>query len=184
MGSKLIHFSVEPLPAMRVIGKTVQVKEPTTIDDPTITDLLKAMDQDGSMKFLLSLPERATPDPDTVGWMGDFHPEEGIYTYLAGVLVKPGTPAPEGFEARDIVACDMGIAWIKGIEGEEGGDQFGNASENLGKAREAQGYMYDMSKGGFEMEVYTYQRFFAPQERGEPPVLDFYSPCRKVEETA
>ena len=42
-----------------------------------------------------------------------------------------------------------------------------------------QGYEYDGSRGLFEMEYQTFERFYVPLKRGEQPMLDFYSPCKK-----
>ncbi len=183
MGSKLVHFTVQSFPKMRVIGKTVRVKEPAELDDPTITDLLQAMANDGSFDFLQTLPGQIAQTADTVGWMGDFQPGAVEYTYLAGVLFHPGTPVPEGFVARDIDACDMAVGWIQGTTGEEGGDMFASASGHVQRAVKEHGYEYDGSHGLFEMEYYSYDRFRLPQERGEQPILDFYSPCKKAETT-
>lgn len=179
MGSKLTNFYVQSFPKMLVIGKSVPVKMDVGVDDPTITDLLESMKKDGSLDFLLALPGRLTEAADTVGWMGDVQPDGGTYIYLAGVLFQPGTAVPEGYESREIAAAEMAVGWIHGTEGEEGGDMFANASGHLSQAREAHGYEYDGSNGGFEMEYYSYERFRGPFERGEQPVLDFYSPCKK-----
>jgi hypothetical protein len=176
MGSKVVNFQVVPFKPARVIGKTVRVNDDVGLNDNTITDLWAQMERDGSMPALYAL----NPSRDTVGWMGDFTPGAPQYTYLAGVLVPPGTPPPEGFEARDLEACDMAIASIQPTEGEEGGDLMANASGNTQAAAKAQGYDYDPSHGLFEMEFYSQVRFREPVERGEVPTLDFYSPCKKI----
>ena len=177
MGAKIINFSVQQFPGARVIGRTVRTKDKVDIDDVTITDVLDAMRRDGSNDRLFALPGRLTEAKDTVGWMGDWKPGDEFFTYLAGVLFQPGTPIPEGFEARDIVPCQVAVGWITETEG---GDMFGNASGLLGEAKKAHGYEYDGDAGMFEMEYYSDERFNAPIARGEPPVLDFYSPCKKV----
>jgi hypothetical protein len=179
MGAKLIKFSVEAFPRTRVIGKSVAVKSDVGIDDSTITDLLEGMAQDGSLNSLLGLPERTTHSPDTVGWMGDWHPGAETYTYLAGVLVAPDTPAPDGYTYRDIAECEMAVGWLQETDGDEGGNIFVNASEHVNKAMRANGYEYDGSNGLFEMEYYSHERFRVPQKRGEKVILDFYSPCKK-----
>jgi predicted transcriptional regulator YdeE len=181
MGSKVIHFQVVPFEAARMIGKTARVNTYAGLDDPTITDLWAQMARDGSLEALYAL----NPSRDTAGWMGDFTPGAPQYTYLAGVLVPPGTPVPAGFEARDLDACEMAVASIQPVEGDEGGDLMANASGNTQAAATARGYDYDPSHGLFEMEVYTWARFREPAMRGEKPVLDFCSPCKKkVEEPA
>ncbi len=180
MGSKLVHFAVQSFPKMQVIGKTVRVKEPTTLDDTTITDLLQAMAKDGSLDFLQTLPGRIAQIADTVGWMGDFQPGAVEYTYLAGVLFEPGTQVPAGFVSRDIEACDMAVGWIQGTDSEEGGDMFASGSAHMQQAAKEHGYEYDGSHGLFEMEYYSYDRFRLPQERGDQPILEYYSPCKKI----
>ena len=95
MGSKLVKFSVQSFPKARMIGKGVLVKSDVGLDDRTIQDLWKRMANDGSLDFLLNLPDRSTQNNDTVGWMGDFQPGDEAYIYLAGVLVNQNTPVPE-----------------------------------------------------------------------------------------
>jgi hypothetical protein len=176
----LVRFAVQPFPPARVIGRSAVQQVEAGIDDRTIQDLWAGMAADGSLDVLLALPGRIGADGDTVGWMGDFEPGADHYTYLAGVLAAPGTPAPEGYECRDIAACDMAVGWIQSTPGPEGGDLFANASDHVNQAMRDNGYEYDGAHGLFEMECYTRERFKAPQERGEPPVLDFYSPCKKA----
>ena len=180
MGTKLVKFLVKTFPKARVIGKSVIQKLDVGIDDRTIQDLWERMEKDGSLDFLLSLPNRTTQNYDTVGWMWDWQPGDDQYTYLAGILVEPNTPVPEGYVYRDIVDCEMAIGWFQGTEGSEGGDLFANASDNMSKAMKENGYQYDSSKGLFEMEYYSYERLRVPGKRGEKIILDFYSPCKKV----
>jgi predicted transcriptional regulator YdeE len=181
MGTKLVNFSVKSFPKTRVIGKSVVQMLDVGIDDPVITDLWESMKQDGSLDFLINLPNRTTREADSVGWMGDFQPGTDRFTYLAGVLVVPDTPVPEGYVYRDIPACEMAVAWLQGTEGPDGGDLFANASDNMGKAMQAHGYEFDGTNGLFEIEYYSYERFRVPEKRGEQPLLDFYSPCKKAD---
>jgi predicted transcriptional regulator YdeE len=180
MGSKLVKFEVKPFTKARVIGKSVIVKLDAGINDASIQDLWEKMADDGSLDFLFDLPDRITKDPDTVGWMGDFQPGDKEYTYLAGVLVKHNTPVPDGYAHRDIEDCEMAIGWVQETEGEEGGDIHAQASDHIQKAMKENGYEYDGSKGFFEMEYCSYERFHGPEKRGDKVVLDFYSPCKKA----
>jgi len=179
MGSKLINFYVQSFPKMRVLGKTVRVRVDVGLEDRTIQDLWENMKRDGSLAALLALPDRLAQTADTVGWMGDYQPGAEAYTYLAGVLVRPDTAVPDGFEYRDIAACEMAVGWIQGTDDAEGGDMMANASGHLSNAVKEHGYEYDGSHGLFEMEYYSYERFRGPEERGEKMILDFYSPCKK-----
>jgi predicted transcriptional regulator YdeE len=176
MGSKVVNFQVVQFDAARMIGKTVRVNTDAGIDDNTITDLWANMAQDGSLDALYAL----NPSRDTAGWMGDFTPGAPQYTYLAGVLVAPNTSVPAGFEARDIEACDMAIASIQRTDDEEDGNMFANGSALTNGAMAERGYEYDPSHCLFEMEIYTQTLFRAPAERGEAPILDFCSPCKRM----
>ena len=180
MGSKLVQYSVQSVPKMKVIGKSVRTKSQVSLDDSTITDLWESIKKDGSLDLLLSLPDRWTQTPDCVGWMGDFQPGDEDYTYLAGVLFQPEAAVPDGFVARDIFAADLALAWIQETDGDEGGDVIADASSHLSIANKAHGYEYDGANGLFELEYYSHERFLAPRERGEPVILDFYSPCKKI----
>lgn len=180
MGAKLVQFSVKTLPRMRVIGKCVVLIEgEIKIEDHPIEDLWAGMAQNGSFEVLARLPHRVGPQGDVVGWMGDFHPPDMHFTYLAGVLFGPDVEAPEGFISRDIEPGEMAVSWIQATEGSEGGDLHAGASGINGQAMQAHGYEYDGSRGLFEMEYQSYERFRLPHERGEQPILDFYSPCKK-----
>ncbi len=180
MGSRLVKFVVLSYPKTRVIGKSVAVKVDVGLEDRTIQDLWVKMEEDGSLDFLFGLPKRRIQAKDTAGWMGDFKPGDDHYTYLAGVLFDPSAPVPDGYEARDIAACEMAYAQIQGTEGPEGGDLMASASDNASRARQEVGYEYDGSNGFFELEYYSEERFLAPVRRGEQPILDFYSPCKKA----
>jgi hypothetical protein len=182
MGAKLVQFSVKVYPKMRVIGKCVGLVEGgVTPEDHTIEDLWASMAQDGSLELLTHLPRQAGAEGDTVGWMGDFFPPDMHFTYLAGVLFEADTPAPQGFEYRDIAAGEMGVSWIQNTPDPEGGEMHAEASGINGRAMQEQGYEYDGSRGLFEMEYQSYERFYIPLQRGEQPMLDFYAPCKKKE---
>lgn len=76
MGVKVIDFKVIQFSGARVIGKSTIVKEPTTVDDLTINDLLDLMKNECHYDFLLSLPNKLVKANDTVGWQGDFNPSD------------------------------------------------------------------------------------------------------------
>ena len=180
MGVKAIDFKVIQFSGARVIGKSTIVKEPTTVDDLTINDLLDLMKNECHYDFLLSLPNKLVKANDTVGWQGDFNPGDASYTYLSGVLFQPNTAVPDGYDCRDIESCQMAVVSLQDCDDVEGGDLFADASPNLAKARDEQGFTYDSSHGFFEMEYYSENKFKIPEHQGEKVVLDFYSPCKKV----
>ena len=117
------------------------------------------MDDRNYFNYLLCLPNKLTENLDTVGWQGDYKPGDKSYTYLAGVLFKPNSPVPEGYEYRDIDSCEFAVAWLEETNTDDGGNLFADASGNLGKARDERGYSYDSSHGFFEMEYYSEERY-------------------------
>ncbi len=179
MGTRLVNFKVEAFPKMRVIGKgIVLVEGGMTLEDTSIEDLWAGMAQDGSLEILNQLPGHVGSQGDRVGWMGDFHPPDMHFTYLAGALFGTDVEAPAGFIHRDIEAGEMAVSWIQGTEGPEGGDLHTDASGINSRAMADHRYEYDGSRGLFEMEYQSYERYYLPLERGEQPMLDFYSPCK------
>ncbi len=180
MGAKLVQFKVENFPKMRVIGKGITLVEgEMKPEDTDIEDLWAGMALDGSLEVLAQLPGHIGPQGDMVGWMGDFHPPDMHFTYLAGSLFGVEVEPPEGFIGRDIEAGEMAVSWIQSTEGPEGGEARADGSAINGQAMAAHGYEYDGSRGLYEMEYQSHERFYLPLERGEQPMLDFYSPCKK-----
>lgn len=180
MGTKLVEFKVEMFPKMRVIGKgVVLVEGEMKPEDHQIEDLWKSMAQDGSFDTLAQLPGHVGHKGDMVGWMGDFYPPDMHFTYVAGELFEPDVEAPEGFISRDIEAGEMAVSRLQSTEGPDGGEMHGAASGFNSQAMAAHGYEYDGSRGPYEMEYQSHELFYVPLERGEQPILDFYSPCKK-----
>ena len=175
--SELIKFEVKPFAAARVIGKLVDCSLNEGADNP-VPGMWESMGQDGRLDFLKNMHERATPDPDMVGWLGGYNPESNSFTYIIGVLTRPDTPVPDGYAYRDIPDCEIGIAWIQGSD--DNGDIYQGAHDINAKAMQESGYEYDHSAGGFEMEYYSHARFAIPATNGEKTlVMEYYSPCRK-----
>jgi len=50
-----------------------------------------------------------------VGWMSDYSEENGIFTYICGMLMKSERNIPvDGFISRKINPVTVGIGWIQG----------------------------------------------------------------------
>jgi len=177
--SKLIKFEIKAFPATRMIGKQVACGLGEDAENPGPA-LWASMLTDGSLDFLLNLPQRSTLDRDTVGWMGEYNPASNSYIYIAGILAEPATPVPSGYVYRDIPACEMAIASIQGTDSDH--DVYAGAHDHTAKAVQEAGYEYDPGAGGFEMEYQSHTGFTMPLARGEDiVVLNYYSPCRKRE---
>lgn len=179
MGTKLIEFNVALFPKLRVIGKgVVLVEGAIQPEDRQIEDLWARMAQDGSLALLAELPGHVGPPGDWVGWMGDFHPPDMHFTYVAGALFEPTVAAPADFLSREIEAGAMAISRLQQTADPDGGEMHSAASGLNSQSMVAHGYEYDGSRGLYEMEYQSYERFYLPLARGEQPVLDFYSPCK------
>ena len=139
--STLIGLDVRPFPATRVIGKQVACGVGEGAENPGPA-LWESMMKDGTLEFLVYLPDRATPDEDTVGWMGEYDPSSNTYTYIAGILARPGTQVPAGFVYRDIPACNMAIASIRGTDLHH--DVYIGAHDHTARAMQERGYEYSL----------------------------------------
>jgi hypothetical protein len=113
MGAKLLKFEVVNFPDARLLGKSIAVPLDIGINDHIIEDLWKTVKETGSLDCLLNMRNKLTESKDYVGWMGDFTPGDGQYTYIAGVLFEPEIEVPKGYECRDIKSCEMAIGWLK-----------------------------------------------------------------------
>ena len=183
MGAEFVQFKVETFPSMRVIGKSeTLIADGISLEDPSINGLWDSMEEDSSFAVLERLPGHVGPQGDRVGWMGDFAPPGVHFTYLAGALFSADVEAPVGFIYRDIAAGEMGVSQIQGTADPAGDDLHADASAINIQAMAGHDYEYDGSRGMFEMEYRSYARYYIPLERGEQPMLDFYSPCKKKDE--
>jgi hypothetical protein len=71
--NKSIGFEIRRFPATRVIGKQVICGLGEGSENPG-SALWESMLNDGSLEFLMNLPQRATPDRVSVGWIGEYDP--------------------------------------------------------------------------------------------------------------
>lgn len=167
---KLVNLQINELPEIRIIGKVVYPNMNMS-ENPIPAFWCKCF-EDGTFTKLEELEEYHI-DSSYVGWMGDWDIDSGKFTYICGILMKSGTPVPEGFVYKDIPANTVAIGWIQGLEK----DVYSVAHELTQKAMEEQGYKLDKSASWF-MELYNCPRFTTPMENGEI-ILDYYIPCCK-----
>jgi predicted transcriptional regulator YdeE len=175
--STLIEMTIRPFPATRLVGK--QVVCGLSAEAENLGPVLwESMMQDGTLDFLKQLPQRATPEADTVGWMGEYDPASNTFTYIAGILANPGALVPEGCTHRDLPACHMAVASIRGTDANH--DVYAGAHDHAARVMQEYGYEPDPEAGGFEMEYYSDTRFNLPLSRGDEfVILDYCVPCRK-----
>ncbi|MBC7320656.1 GyrI-like domain-containing protein [bacterium] len=172
--SNLVNLSFIDFGPARVIGKKT-IARVEGAENPIPQFWMKCL-EDGTLQVLESMPSYIL-NPAYIGWEGEYDPNTQEFSYIVGMLMKPDTPIPEGFDFRDLPSCKMAIGWIKGKEPEiymDGVYLILSSMRDLG-------FEYDES-AGYMIEVYTYERFVMPQERGEDEViLDLYIPCKNIE---
>ncbi len=167
-----ISFEVQDFKAVRFIGKEVVVGKKNPVPE-----LWKAMLKDGTNEFLQGLPERVSPQGDTIGWMGEYNSQTKEFIYIAGIFAEPNSEVPEGFSYRDIPDCLMGIGWIQGNTSnlEKG------AHSKTEKIMKANGCVPDYSIVGISMEYYSFEKYANIEEDGNNIfTFGYYLPCKKM----
>ncbi len=51
-----------------------------------------------------------------VGWCGNYNPDDNMFSYIVGVLVKPNANVPEGMVNINIDDLRYAVGTIKGTE--------------------------------------------------------------------
>jgi AraC family transcriptional regulator len=118
------------------------------------------------------LDRRKAVMPYWVGWMGEYQPESGTFTYLAGQLMPEGTEVPEGFDYRDLPSCLLANGFINGDF--ENGDVFAHSHELTLGGIAANGYEPAYAYG-WSAEAYAYDLSFEATEG----TLNYFCPCQQ-----
>jgi len=145
-------------PNARIIGREVTHSILPNAPNP-IPALWEAMHADGTMDMLKSLP-LAVADC-TIGWMGEFDGQS--FTYIAGVIAVANADVPDGFQYRDITACNIAKSYLFGNL--QNGDVYANAHELTVGGIKAQGRNENVLPG-WSAEIYPNELDF-DQEDGE-----------------
>lgn len=102
-------------------------------------------------------------------YVGAMRCTEAGFEYWIGILMAPEDQVPQGFEAVEIPAGDLGVCYLYGRDGSP--DLFGmEAHEACLAAWEAQGWK--MSPEGWFLERYNCPRYTEPDEKGNV-ILDY-----------
>lgn len=166
--SRLVRFQFRPLPAMRVVGKSIS--QLLNMQENPIPAFWSACFADGTFKILESLSGHSIDDA-YVGLMCDYNSQDGKFTYFCGMLMDQDCPVPEGFSFKDFPASMAAVGWVQGPEKEN----YGTAHELTQRELEQHGFRADES-AAWCLELYNCPRFTQPQPNGEV-ILDYYIPC-------
>lgn len=168
--SKLIQLEIKPLPAFRIIGKEIRVRMGGENPIPAFWSRCFA---DGTFSVLEAMGDSVFCG-DYVGFMCDYQSADGCFTYLCGMMMKPGAGIPEGFGSRDVADSTVAVGWIQGPEKDNYPAAHTMTEQEMGK----QGFVAD-GPAGWCMELYNCPRFTQPMENGDV-ILDYYIPCVKA----
>ena len=167
----LIKLQIHTLPQLIVVGKEIRYsmdahmkgdnRMPALWDECFAAGVFAPLEAQTDMVF----------DDAYVGIMLDWDRGDGDFSYIVGLLMKPGCAVPEGYAARELTPCEAAVGWIQGKDTQ---DVCGAAHELTMEALRSQGRSCDSMK--WCMELYNCPRFTTPQDNGLI-ILDYYIPC-------
>ena len=167
---KLVKFDIRDMPDILLVGKDIrhsmaeQMKGnnplPGFWDKCFTEDVFKALEAQANYVF----------DDAYVGVMADWATGDGCFSYIVGMLMKPGAQVPSGYICRELKAEKVGIGWI---QGKDVSDVCSNAHELTEQRLKSDGH--SCANMAWCMELYNCPRFTTPDENGEI-ILDYYIP--------
>ena len=165
---ELVNFSVEKMPAMKVVGREIRPR--MGADENPIPAFWQQCFQDNTFEKIEALDAPAL-DGAYVGFMTEYSKDDGTFTYICGIFMKPDCPVPEGFVSRDVATADVAVGWVRGPEFAIYPVAHTLTQEALIKAKRKPD-----EKADWCAEVYNCPRFTTKQENGDV-ILDYYIPC-------
>lgn len=168
--AKFLQFNVTELPELWAVGKEIRpnIEEQMKGNNPLPAfwgqcfqeDAFKALETQGESVY----------DPSYVGVMLDWKKGDGHFTYVIGMLMKPGANVPDGYVCRTLPAGRAAVGWI---QGKDAADVCGPAHVMTEGALKAEGHSCDTME--WCMELYNCPRYTTPDANGDI-VLDYYIP--------
>ncbi len=168
---ELVHFSIEKMPAMKVVGREMRHK--MGAKENPIPAFWKQCFEDKTFETIEALGAPAL-DGSYVGYMTEYSKEDGMFTYICGIFMKPDCPVPEGFVSRDVTAADVAVGWVQGPEFAIYPVAHTLTQEGLERAKRKPDATADWCA-----EVYNCPRFTTKQGNGDV-ILDYYIPVQQA----
>jgi predicted transcriptional regulator YdeE len=155
LNAQLIDFKVIKLENCKMVGKEIKCIMGHPDGNPIPAFWGKCF-EDGSMNILETHPDRLYCNA-SIGWMGNFNMDDGSFSYVVGVFVKPDAVVPTDMIGIDMPEAKFAVGTIKGMEP----DLFMNAHDFTETEIENAGLKIDC-KNYVEFEWYD-ERFCLPQ---------------------
>lgn len=150
----------ESMPDVKLVGKRY------TNEDRDKTGTFAEYWQQAFREGWFDTLKQCAPIPgasDAYLGMMRFTGEGQDFEYRIGCFFAPGTTIPDGFEAVDIPAGEIGVCWLYGNE--KNGELYSAEASDLCMAAMAkQGWSF--SQQGWFFERYICPRFTSPDEHG------------------
>ncbi len=166
----LVRFETKAMPDLLVIGKEIRYSMEEQMQGnnriPGLWDACFA----GNAFAPLEAQADFVYDDAYVGVMIDWDKGDGDFSYICGMLMKPGADTPEGYSARALPAGMAAIAWIYG---KDVGDVCSSAHQMTEQKLRAEGMTN--AKMRWCMELYNCPRFTTPDADGNI-ILDYWIP--------
>ena len=165
--AELVQFQVLKLPSCRIMGRALRVDPKQANPIPAFWEDCFQQDIFSKLEKMEGLYQEILLDAGDayLSWTGELE-EDGSFTCMAGMLMRPGTPVPEGFDFRDLPGCRAAMGQIKGTIPEVYAQEMDLLLPEMEKL--------GLVPGSFSMEVYACPRFTTPDPADGTVILDYY----------
>lgn len=156
---EVVNVYRESLPAVKLVGKRYTDK------DRDASGTFAAYWQQWAREGWFDLLEKDGASKLSDGYLGAMRMTGGggQIEYWIGAFLPLDAQVPDGFEAVEIPAGDLGVCWIRGNE--QNGELYGpEASKQSMAALAEKGWTF--SEAGWFFERYNHPRFTTPDEKG------------------
>lgn len=161
---EIIKTYTQKIPATRFIGK--KFSDSDRVDGGFGKFWGDAFGQDwfGTITHAAGGAEKCSEYFEDAGaYIGLMCAGDGVeFEYWVGMFTPAETPVPEGFEHVDFDESEIGVAWLKGTEGEVYGKE-----QKCFEAMQKDGITFSERKKWWFFERYQCPRFTMPDENGE-----------------
>lgn len=166
----LIKLEIDEIPEVMFVGKEIKHNRNAMAEgDNPIPAFWARCFQDGTFQALEAMHSHIY-HYGYAGVMLDWDEKYNHFTYVVGMMMKPGADIPRGFVSHTINAAKVAIGWL---QGKGASDVGANAYEHTERAVYENGYSCNHMK--WCMELFTHPRYTTPDKNGNI-IMDYYLP--------
>jgi len=169
--AELTKFEITKLPKLCVVGKEIRYSWEALEDgDNRLPGFWNQCINENIFAPLEAQTEHVF-DNAHVGVFLDWYLGDHDFTYIVGMLMKPGMTVPKGYVARELAETDVAVGWNKGKFPGRGAQDSNH--QLMAQALKENGRTNANMK--WCMELYNCSRATVPDEKGAT-VVDLYVP--------